>query len=89
MLFSIFRGVELERPKTAKVKQSADDLYRQKLELQNEQEDNLEKFQEQMKKEEENEKKKMQTKHELAIKSNPFCFLVTNLLRIKFTLINC
>ena len=61
--------MDLERPKTAKIKQSADDLYRQKLEIQNEHEDNLEKFQEQMKKEEEDERQKMKTKHELNIKS--------------------
>ena len=50
-------------------------MYRHKLELQNEQEDNLEKFQEQMKKEEENERKKMQAKHELSIKSKATSFV--------------
>lgn len=68
-----FRNTDNERPKTSKGKQqSADDVYRQKLELQNEQEENLEKFQESLKKEETEEKAKMQAKHELNIKSNLF-----------------
>ena len=62
----------MERPKTSKGKQSADDIYRQKLELQNKQEDEMERFRSQVKEEEEEERKKIKSKHELNIKSEFF-----------------
>ena len=50
-------------------KESADELYRRTLEMQNEHEENLETFQDSLKREEENEREQMKSKHKLALQS--------------------
>jgi len=76
-LLLYFRGGDTTTPKVSTpvsttkqpLSQSADELYRRKLEMQNEHEENLETFQDSLKREEEHEREQMKSKHQLNMQS--------------------